>query len=162
MKLSKLAIGLCALSAFTAVPASADLLSTSTMTNARIYGDGSSHFIPMFNSGSTTLWFYTNSAYQRVGFAFNGECTVDGNTDYKWLNIDLLVDGTVIAPSNGDNAFCTSDGDGNLGNWVSASTNGAYRVPKAGWHRFQVRGRLMGFSTGDRWRIDDTSALIMR
>src|SRR5262249_54339466 len=50
---------------------------------------------------------------------FNAECTVAGLTDTKWLDVNVLVNGVAAAPSDGDNAFCTSTGDGALEHWVS-------------------------------------------
>ena len=93
---------------------------------------------------------------------FNAECTVKGATDTKWLDINMYIDGLLVPPSNGDNAFCTSTGDNSLsGHWVSASTNG-HRYVRAGWHTVRVTARIAGCSAGDQFRIDDTSLIGFR
>ena len=162
MKLSKLAIGLCALGVVASGPASADLLAHANMTNQQIIVDPNPHVLPLRNSGAKTVWFRTTVPNQRIGILYNAECTVDGTDNVSWLDVDIKVDGVTIAPSNGDNAFCTDHGTNQLWNWVSGSTNGGYRVPNVGWHRVQVVGQLKNFNAGDRWRMDDSSLLIMK
>jgi hypothetical protein len=92
---------------------------------------------------------------------YNAECSVDGLTDAKWLDVNVLVDGVAAAPSNDDNAFCTSTGDGALEHWVSASTN-VVRQVAAGNHTIRVQANLVGCVAGDQFRIDDTSLLAFR
>jgi hypothetical protein len=92
---------------------------------------------------------------------FNAECSVAALDDSTWLDVDILVDGVKAAPSNNDNAFCTSTGDGALEHWVSASTN-VIRHVGAGQHTVQVDVRLVGCKPGDQWRIDDLSIIVFR
>jgi hypothetical protein len=93
---------------------------------------------------------------------FNAECSVDGLTDNKWLDVNVLVDGVAAAPSDGDNAFCTSTGDGALEHWVSASTN-VIRQVAAGWHTIRVTANLVGCTPNvDAFRLDDTSLIASR
>jgi hypothetical protein len=93
---------------------------------------------------------------------FNAECSVDGLTDAKWLDVNVLVNGVAAAPSNDDNAFCTSTGDGALEHWVSASTN-VIRQVAAGFHTIRVTANLVGCVNGvDAFRLDDTSLIASR
>ena len=92
---------------------------------------------------------------------FNAECTVKARNDYRWLNVNVYIDGLLVPPSNSDNAFCTSTGDNALQHWVSASTNG-YRYVSAGWHRVRVTAGIAGCAAGDQFRLDDTSLIGFR
>jgi hypothetical protein len=92
---------------------------------------------------------------------FNAECTVAALTDSKWLDVNVLVDGVAAAPSNDDNAFCTSTGDGALEHWVSASTN-VIRQVGAGNHTIRVTANISGCAPTEGFRLDDTSLIAFR
>jgi len=49
-----------------------------------------------------------------------------------------------------------------LYNWESHAINGYYVVPHKGNHTVTVKGRLVGYSAGEQWRIDDISVIVMR
>jgi hypothetical protein len=122
------------------------------------FADGLPHFLKL-GGGNTSLTFAVPQT-RKVVLLFNAECSVDAFDDTTWVDIDVLVDGVVVPPSNGDNAFCTSTGDGQLQHWVNASTYVA-RTVAAGSHTVQVRGTLRGFAPGDRWQIDDLSLIVL-
>jgi hypothetical protein len=92
---------------------------------------------------------------------FNAECSVAALTDNKWLNVDVFVNGVPAAPSNDDNAFCTSTGDNALEHWVSASTN-VIRQVGAGNNTIHVTASIVGCGGADQFRIDDTSLIAFR
>jgi len=114
-------------------------------------------------SGANLLKYrFHTSRITPAAFFYAAECAVDGgvgDTD-DWLDLDIFVDGVKIRPTNGDNAFCTSKGTNKLDEWVSAATHGTKRL-KAGWHTVRVTGRLVGWSAGDHFRIDDQSLIVI-
>jgi hypothetical protein len=132
---------------------------------------GGAAYLVDFNgaaAGGTQFGFSTTAPNQIVAFIFNAECAVDGGPNL-WVNIDLQVDPagavgwTTVAPTNGDNAFCsgnsTTTGIGDLDGWVSAATVAYYSFPVPGLH--QVRVRVDGAS-GPLSRLDDLSLVVMR
>jgi hypothetical protein len=93
-----------------------------------------------------------------------------GNS-FNWVDIDLVVNpagptgDTVVAPSNGDNAFCSGNDtpsdfvyDGGDG-WVSAVTQATMVLPQAGAHT--VRVRVSG-AHANLSRLDDMSLIVMK
>ena len=107
-----------------------------------------------------TLTIHTPVA-SRLAIFFNAECTTDRTSDTDFVDIDLRVDGVVIAPSSGLNAFCSGTGGG-LDDWVTASVDGVVDVA-AGTHTIQVRVDLITGLTGSgsQWRIDDLSLIVI-
>lgn len=154
-----------------ALPARAEVLLAQTRTSAAVFG-GATYFVD-FNgapAGGTQFNFTTAAANTRVVVMFNAECAHQGGTQ-NWVDIDILVNPAgsapeaAIAPSNGDNAFCsgngtTTGGSGNfeLDGWVSAATIGTVLLPQAGTHT--VRVRVDGRSSVTR--LDDMSLIVMR
>ncbi len=113
--------------------------------------------LPLDSSGATSLTFKTNKANQRVAIAYNAECSFESKTVQGWIGVDIIVDGTIVAPSNSDDAMCSSDG-GNVHNWTRPVMNVFYVVPVAGTHTIEVKARI-GFGTGTGW-MSDSSLLI--
>lgn len=108
--------------------------------------------------------FVTSRDNQRVVISFTGECTVKSPDTFTWLNVDVLVDGVEISPTQTiDNAFCTSQGNNTLDGWVSASVTGVHVVPDAGLHTALVRASLVNCNnaTDDQWRLDDMTTIVM-
>lgn len=122
------------------------------------FADNLSH--PLNLGGGNTSLAFSVPQQRRVVILFNAECSVKADDDTTWVDIDVLVDGVAAPPSNDDNAFCTSTGNGQLNRLVSASTYVA-RTVAAGAHTVQVRGTLRGFSPGEQWRIDDLSLVVL-
>jgi len=146
--------------ALATVPSQAVIKANTNRTNSTIFTDGNLHSIPLNNSGATTLAFTTGANNQKVVITFNAECSVAGTDHVTWLDVDILVDGVIVAPSSSDNAFCTDHGTGALDSWVSAVTVVVYTVPLAGNHAVEVHGTLKVFDAGDQWRIDDSTTLV--
>lgn len=141
--------------------ASADVIGTRTSAAPVQVGVGAAVCTPVVNL--QTVPFVTLRDSQRVVVSFSGECTVKSSDTFTWLNIDLLVDGVEISPTQTtDNAFCTSRGNNVLDGWVSASTTGVHVVPDAGLHTAVVRASLVNCNnaTDDQWRIDDMSTIV--
>jgi hypothetical protein len=85
---------------------------------------------------------------------FNAECTVSGSST-TWFEIDILVDGLVVAPTDGDNAQCT---EGPMSTGVEAVVGVG-----AGVHLIEVRGRIppSALGSGGRWWIDEKSLVVV-
>jgi len=135
-----------------------------TATNGSPFSvqDGAAHLIPLLPSGANTLTFKTTVVNQKVIIQFNAECAVVGKDYDTWLDLNILVDGKAVPPSNGDNALCTSIG-GEIGShWVSAITTAVAIVRSPGTHTLQVQGAFgfSHFSAGDLWWIDDSSTIV--
>jgi hypothetical protein len=133
-----------------------------TRTTSTIFSDGAAHLIPQNNGGSTIGSFSTTAVNQTVIVHYSAECSVDATDTITWLELDILIDGVVASPTNGDNAFCTSQGTNELDSWVTASAIAVVVVPAVGVHTVQVRGTLIGFAAGERWRIDDGALVVSR
>ncbi len=66
-------------------------------------------FVPLNAGGSTTISFNLPADGKRV-LTYSAECAAIGPTP-SWLDIDVLVNGSVVAPTSGDDqVFCSSPG----------------------------------------------------
>jgi len=141
----------------------ADVIATRTSATAVQVGIGAASCAPAVNLH--TLRFVTTRDFERVVFGYTGECSVKSPDNFSWLNIDLVVDGAQVSPTQTiDNAFCTSRGVNDINGWVSAATTGVVVVPDAGLHTAQVRGSLVNCNdaTDDQWRIDDHTVVLWK
>lgn len=124
------------------------------------FPDALPHFFvlnPITDSDTLT---FNCAARCKVAVLYNAECSVAATDTETSVNIDILVDGIVATPSNGDNLFCTSNGTGVLDSWVSASTNVGATLA-AGTHTVRVRGTLTNFNAGEEGWMDDISLLVI-
>jgi hypothetical protein len=149
----------------------AHVISTSTNSIAFNVGAGPAScvpppatiLVPLNNAGRTFLPFVTTQDNQRVVITFSAECSVKASNFRTWLNIDILVDGVEIQPTQSpDNALCTSHNTDFHDGWVGASTTGVFVVPEPGLHTVQIRASLRGCNNArdDRWHLDDSSTII--
>jgi hypothetical protein len=139
----------------------ADVIATRTNANQLTVGAGSASCVPVVNVGA--LRFVTTRDYQRVVFQYTAECTVKSPDTFTWLNVDLVVDGAQISPTQTiDNAFCTSRGINDLNGWVSPAVVGVVVVPEAGLHTASVNANLVNCNdaTDDVWRLDDSTIVL--
>jgi len=150
----------------------AEILVAQKRITAAVYG-GATYNVD-FNgdaAGGTTFTFETTEPNTTVMFIFNAECAVEGGTT-KFVEIDIMLNPaggageTAVAPSNGDNAFCSGNGtstagggDFTLDGWVSASTVATAVLSQAGSHT--VRVRVDGGNSGVA-RLDDMSLTVIR
>ena len=102
----------------------------------------------------------TLSKKGQVVIIYTAECSVNALDTVSWLDIDIRVNGTAVAPTDGDDAFCTSSGSGSLDGWVSAATQIRAVLP-AGVHTIEIVGALRVFTACEQWRIDDQSLNII-
>jgi len=155
------------------LPASAEILGGTTNPNAQVSGCGAFTLDLNGPAAGTDLVFTlpASAANRPLSVLFNAECSVDAADRFTWLdlNVQLLnAAGALIAtlaPSNSDNALCTSTGSAVLDSWVSASTN-TYNLfgPGAAVPGLRIRAvaALQGCVVGEQFRIDDTSTIVMR
>ena len=166
MKLIQSVKMVCAAAALVAISGIAHAVNfAASRTTADVYSDGVARFLPLNNAGSTTLTFFVNSTVPRA-VLFNAECSVASADSITWYDIDIQIIApggavTTLAPSNDDNAFCTSSGLNALQRWSSNATNGTFTPAQVGNYQVRVRGTLQGFAAGESVRIDDTSLIIL-
>ncbi|MGH8474805.1 MAG: hypothetical protein ACRER2_03390 [Methylococcales bacterium] len=137
----------------------ADVIATRTRTVAFTIGDDetveAAYFIPLNNSGRTSMSFNTTVANQRVVIFFNAETDViAGPPDPPVsIDIDILVDGVAVKPSNVTNAF-----------FIESVTLTGVTVLSPGIHTVRVRGRLTsGLDSNDhQWSINWSSTIVMK
>lgn len=98
----------------------------------------------------------TVPAPAKLALFYTAECAMAAADDFTWLDLDLRVDGVAIAPTNDDDAFCTSEATGGLDRYVSARSAGVTTVG-AGVHQISVRGQDVGTSS---WWIGDSSLVV--
>ena len=162
------------ISKFHTLTAGSILLCLSTLTQAvdfstsrtvpSVFADAVLRSIPLNDAGSTELSVFINSTATRL-VLFNAECSVSAADTLTWYDINLQIISptgvvTTLAPSNNDNAFCTSHGNNVQQNWSSNETNGVFFPSVSGVYRVRVQGQLIGFSAGESVRIDDISLVI--
>jgi hypothetical protein len=89
---------------------------------------------------------------------FSAECTINDANIHSFLDVDLLVDGVAIPPTDGPESFCPPRPS--FDQWTTARAVGVVELPPGG-HVVSVRGRLDFFNAGDQWRLDDTSTVVL-
>ena len=151
----------------TAGQATAEVLASAWRTNSftRTFPNATANVnIPLTQSGSTTLVFYTNFPNQKVIISYSAECSVRSTTnDFNdYLDLDFLVDGVLATPTNdGGNAFCTGHGNNTRANWMSVVTIAERIVPAPGLHRLVIRANGLGMtSANEGYRLDDSETVI--
>jgi hypothetical protein len=132
-----------------------------TNTTAFVYADGSSHLVPLKTTGENSISFNSGAPSQRTLISYSAECSVVGPTS-TWVDIDILVDGVAIAPSNSDNAFCAGIGAGIDYHWASNIVSVVATGLPQGAHTLTVRATLIGFASGQSVRLDDTLLVLQR
>jgi len=115
-----------------------------------------------FEGGETSLDLTVDVA-SSVAIYFSGECTVSAPDDTTWLDVDIRVDGVALAPTSGNNAFCTSESVSSLSRgWQSGSAD-AVGTLSPGTHTIDVSAALMSATSSDQWRMGETTlfAIVM-
>ncbi|HET9395436.1 MAG TPA: hypothetical protein VFO36_05220 [Nitrospiraceae bacterium] len=147
----------CGLGLVTAGSVMADDVTNAVNTVPLTFGDGATHELIRVVASTPA-----NVATELV-ITHSFECAVEGNDRVTWFDLDILVDGVVLAPTNNDNASCASTPPDNdvmgLTNWVTTSITVVGRVG-GGNHTIIVRGTLRNFTAGERVRVDDQSLVV--
>jgi hypothetical protein len=89
---------------------------------------------------------------------FTTECAVDEANVHASVNLEILVDGVVIPPTERISALCTPGHA--LDRWTTVRAIGGAVLPPGG-HAVTVRSELRQFQTGEQWRFDDVSTVIL-
>jgi hypothetical protein len=149
---------LCALGLTTPIAVRADDVNNAVNVNPTIWGDA--------NPRNLIRLVAAVPAGQRreLVITYSAECAVESDDFFTSLDLDILVDGVVVPPTNSDNAFCLGtppdNNAPNLDDWFTPSTT-VVRAVGGGNHTVLVRGRITGFTAGERARIDDQSLVVV-
>jgi len=114
--------------------------------------------VPLNNNDKTKLGFRFRDTPEgwRI-ITYSAECAVAG-TATAWIDIDIIVDGNVIPPTDSSSdAFCSGNHTAGFDGWATQSITVAVQLGQ-GNHRIQIRGRLNGGATGG-W-LSDSSLVI--
>lgn len=116
-------------------------------------------YVPVISNGGTTLT--VNAAKAAVYVAtFSAECSVDApaGNNFAWVDIDLEVNGVVVAPTVGtSDAFCSADGVAGFGGYTRPSITVPIRL-NAGSNNIRVLGKFQAGATGG-W-VSDSSLVV--
>lgn len=146
-----------------AYSAQAALLSTHTRNTNFIYSEGSVPSVPLNDGGATTVTFKTTAKNQKVIVSYTAECGILDDKHDTWVNIDILVDGVAIRPTNStsSDAFCSSTAGTGYG-WNMSAVNAVYVVPFAGVHTVSIKAAVTGGNGGATGWLGDTSLVVWR
>ncbi len=143
--------------ACTSIPAQADNIKFSFNQNGPFWFGNLRQDIGLNNSNAKVLQF-SNPSSGLVAIFFNAECQLIGRPQ-SIVNVDILIDGTIVPVTNGDDAFCAGRGVGVEGGWARHSLTVA-RTLSAGTHSLRVKATALGVHTGAR--LDNITVLVAR
>ena len=103
---------------------------------------------------------FETSQTQRIVIFYSAMCAVGSNDHDSWIDLDILVDGVAVPPSDGDNAFCSSTGDAGAGSPVYARTNVALEVAP-GIHHVDVFFTLRSCTSTHWFSVGPGSVLVI-
>ncbi len=134
-----------------------------TNPNAQLLTDANATILELDDGGSLRIAYDPNRA-ERVQITVTAECRVDSTvTDQAYVGLEILINGTVIDPTNPALAFCSSDDGSETSGWVGSSTTVVRDVLDTGViQSVQVRARLQNWTAGETARIDDLSVIVIR
>lgn len=160
MKTFKLAstTGMFAIAAMLSTQAHADNLRYTSNVNAVTVSSPNTLAVPLNNAGATTINF-TNPTAGLVAITFSAECAVSSTQVQSWANLDILVDGGIVSPTESDNAFCTAIAPDGVEIWSTNSITVARNL-SAGQHSVSVNANF-GFGSGTI-RLDDIALHVAR
>jgi hypothetical protein len=150
-----------------AVPTRADLPRTRVLGFSAIDDESLDAGDPIralqIDDRSTSVRFTTTSADTSVHITFSAECSIGGPGHFDWVDIDVVLDGAVLAPTDDDDAFCSSeenDADGT--NWRTDSRTVVAIGLAAGEHVVTITAIMNGGAAEEGWaRFDDKSLAIV-
>jgi hypothetical protein len=157
MKRSHQLIAIAALSVL-ASAASAKVIGSGTFASNFSYTT-SGTYVPVTSGGATTLTVNAPKAALYV-ITFSAECSVDApaGNNFAWVDIDLEVNGTAVAPTAGtSDAFCSADGVAGFGGYNRPSVTVVTPL-NAGANSVRVLGKFQGGATGG-W-VSDSSLVV--
>lgn len=141
----------------TSIGASAEMARSATHTGNFTFATPTT-LVPLNNNGKTRLGFRFRDTPEgwRI-ITYSAECSVSGPIG-GWVDIDIIVDGNVIPPTDSTaDAFCSALEGAGFDTWATQSITVAVQLGQ-GSHRIQIRARLNGGATGG-W-LSDSSLVI--
>jgi hypothetical protein len=148
-------MALAAVSALAAGPAAADIIGIRNNTNVQFASRATPAFINLTNAGVKSFTF-TTTATDMVAVTFSAECDIQSAGLESFGIVEIVIDGLVVAPGSGDQAFCSWTG--NSGTWRTQSITHA-RMLAPGTHTLQIRASYQGVA-GGRMRLDDAATVV--
>lgn len=120
-------------------PVFAEILATGGTHVSQGLGTGDT-FLKTDLSGGTAISFSTTSN-TKIWVSVSGQCAINFGSQPDFVDVDILIDGVQIAPTQANTAFCS--GKGSFG----SAMNGVGGVA-AGTHTVNVRARIADPSGG--------------
>lgn len=141
------------------IPAPAVAASVSATTNGNNQFGTLVTLLDLDGAGTQVFSFTTTAASSDVVVTFSAECSVRSVTTQAWMDLDVIVDGTVVPPTNsGSDAFCTEGEGNNVDEWTRASATVLVPNLPAGSHNIEIRVQS-GFGV-QTWWIGDLSLVV--
>ena len=108
--------------------------------------------VPLNDGGATSLSW---SGQGRFAIHFSAEC----ETQADWISIQIIVDGSVLAPTAETNdAFCSDHNNSNqFDGWTTAHYTVATPILPMGVHTVRIQGSVLGVGRG---LLGDTSLVV--
>jgi len=105
-------------------------------------------------SGTSLSFFLQQNA--QIAIFFTVSCGVFTSADdITFVDVDILVDSVAVPPTDLGDVFCTS------GNAMSNAARDAVVTLAPGPHTVEVSARLVAFTVGESWRIDNKSLVLV-
>jgi hypothetical protein len=147
-------------------PARSAVVASASRNDNFTFAQGAPVFVwldaPTTPPAATALSFTLPTAEQLI-LTYSAECAVGGGTTFiRWLDIDVLLNGTVLSPTdNVEDAFCTSNGTASVDGWTRASIT--LVVPAvAGANTIQIRATIQNGTAGDSGWLGDSALIVQR
>ena len=139
------------------LPAAAENIKYSFNQNGLSWFGDLRQDIAVNNNGNKLLNFSTPSK-DLIGFTLSADCQLIGR-EQSIVDVDVIVDGSVIAITDGDDVFCSGRGIDVEGGWARQSITFA-RTLEAGSHSLRIKAKAVGLHSFAR--IEDITILIWR
>ncbi|WP_296983305.1 MULTISPECIES: hypothetical protein [unclassified Thalassolituus] len=127
--------------------------------SSQLFYDGDYHLLDIGGTLTNTDLEISLDYTSDIVVQFMAECAVYASDEMTYIDLDILVDGVSIPPTNSDNALCTSDGS-HSGNWTSVAALGIAAGMTSDVHTVQARVRFFDYETGESARLDDIAVVV--
>jgi hypothetical protein len=102
--------------------------------------------VPIGTGGIVGAFVFSATA-KPVIIAYNAECAVQGPAELITVDIDIVVNGAVIAPTATGAAFCSSDGGVGFGSFVNVISH-VVATLQPGFNAISVNAARVGGPAG--------------
>jgi hypothetical protein len=145
------------LTAGAAPPAFADNIAYAFNGNSQSWFTTLWQTLELNENGGTKLVF-DNPKDGLVSVTISAECQLIARTT-AYITLNVIIDGSVVRITNGDDALCAGRGSGVEGGWAYHGLTVAKSL-KAGSHTLRIEASTVGLHNGAR--IDDLTVLVAR